>query len=554
MVGVAQRGGTQNTNFDTNSSTKNSNVIRGFEQEIELIWSIKSGKAKVMSNGKDISYKFPSFRHSNPALHEMIDCKWEDEGLGVTMQILVHAEESLGNQYELLVDGKSFFGLPTRQDLGLDQVTETPETHKRDISRGKILVSDEDELENAEVTCNTDQEELADGESDLVDCLSDLGSGDYVGLVAAPEIDFRLSMVGLSSSDMCNQSGATDPVVDELHSELYTPMLETLRRQITDYLPQLEDMVSRAIINAFFVDTESQHSFSSSSDDQSDEVVTCDRVEATTLHEAYNYWDLHLSGDSPAFEEEELRLSFMQEQIDAVFIRVRNEELFPEQAARILLSVAGLVGFKFAKPIKADTVILAGLPTFTSDEDLLDMVSCYGTITACSVDCVLSGFGFCRFENPDSASRLESDFSADKVFLHGHHLISVRVLSGISNEGLTSRPTSEPDDECGKGDLDVLPVQYPNSPGSPIPHLMAPLSGSEYDATCNMFALSQPVLTSDFDDRHSRFCSEATVSTTSITDSDTAEGFHQFFSPRSVSSILDPRTGQDIGARVAEFH
>jgi len=48
-----------------------------------------------------------------------------------------------------------------------------------------------------------------------------------------------------------------DAIQDELHSDLYSPVLESLRLQITTSLPQTEEMVSRAIMNAFFRDSSS---------------------------------------------------------------------------------------------------------------------------------------------------------------------------------------------------------------------------------------------------------------------------------------------------------
>jgi hypothetical protein len=88
---------------------------RGEEHDVTLVWSITSGKRMLMSNGQQIYVginKGKIFEHS-----------WSNKN-GNNMRVIAHSTQPLSNtqgsrQYDLFVDGKSFFVLPKVYEVGL---------------------------------------------------------------------------------------------------------------------------------------------------------------------------------------------------------------------------------------------------------------------------------------------------------------------------------------------------------------------------------------------------------------------------------------------------
>lgn len=86
-----------------------------------LIWSVTSGKRMIMSNGKQIlvgSSKSNIFEH-----------KWTD-ARGNEIKLVAHATSpmstaSISRQYDLFVNGKSFFTLPKPYEIGLRGLSDT---------------------------------------------------------------------------------------------------------------------------------------------------------------------------------------------------------------------------------------------------------------------------------------------------------------------------------------------------------------------------------------------------------------------------------------------
>jgi len=472
---------------------------RGEEHVVELLWSLRSGKTRILWNQTDISNYFVDKKQRD----DMVHFTWKTPA-GETLQIVAHADELKGQaQYELLVDGVSFSHFPTVAELGArdsspvdSQVTQGPQ---HELPEG---------MERVEVSIDDLHEP------------SDLGS---VGEDLSPstdDADFRLAMVGLNPCSDCQ-------VVDELHSDLYSPMLESLRRQVVDFLPQLEDIISRAIMHAFFVDTDSQeqdHVFSSSSLSETDP----DQIEVNTLWEAYQWMNGH------NFEkngEGDPRLSFMQKTIDSLFVLVRKEDILPAQAARIILSVACLLRLKFANSMLSDTVVFLDMEKRTSEDDLHARLIAYGTPKAVAV-APCRGFGFCRFEDDVSAAFVyqaaeEKRFTVlcccpTTILLTDHVVVpqpsleskkEVKIENAGSKVGLSPRTNS-------------------------IPHLMAPL-GMGY-ALSHAFSLSPPTQTKD----QRPGTAERTCSLSSTTDSDNDHS-HLMSPSSTVSMVSNRRMSED---------
>jgi hypothetical protein len=351
---------------------------------------------------------------------------------------------------------------------------------------------------------------------------------------ASTDFDFRLSMVGLKSAHSNSEHSSTDGaaaaaalVVDELRSDLYSPMLETLRLRITDHLPQLEDVVSKAIIRAFFVDNESSQyscsgasfspprhvpvqiqpdlqgssssgsTFASAHNNNTSNISTHPCRRSTTVqlemdsikaahefvtalsHVAGNGEDAECRSDDDDDETSlDRRLDFMQAQIDAIFCLVRNDDIVPSQAARILLRVACVLGLEFDRPIPTNTVLLTNLDGTATARDVSKALAAFGEVVVTAV--APGGYGLGRFRDSTAAFRAEA--SRDSLLVKGHApCVTVLSSSVASASGQEPAEISQLDEtgHSGAADEDLRTdsppsvVARPESPPVTIPHLMA---------------------------------------------------------------------------------
>jgi hypothetical protein len=149
----------------------------------------------------------------------------------------------------------------------------------------------------------------------------------------------------------------SDPI-DELCSSLYSSRtLDLLRDRLVECIPQTEAMVSRAIINAFSSDNNNNNNNNNNDDDEKelsvssfysseDDDETCDT--SLMLQQAKEWARLHLKNNTSDEEEEELALAHLQLHMDVVFAQVKDERLAANDAARLLLSIATVLGLEFA--------------------------------------------------------------------------------------------------------------------------------------------------------------------------------------------------------------
>jgi len=88
---------------------------RGEEHEIVVVWSITSGKRQIMMDTKEIHY--------SSSRAGILDHSWTTRGNHV-IKVICHASPPLSavpgfRQYDLLIDGQSFFNMPKVYELGL---------------------------------------------------------------------------------------------------------------------------------------------------------------------------------------------------------------------------------------------------------------------------------------------------------------------------------------------------------------------------------------------------------------------------------------------------
>jgi len=82
---------------------------------VTVVWSIVSGKCNVLADGQEV--------HVSNSRSGSVSCSWTMKGNHV-LQVIAHAlsPQAPMRQYELLVDGQSFFEMPKVFHLGLQTV------------------------------------------------------------------------------------------------------------------------------------------------------------------------------------------------------------------------------------------------------------------------------------------------------------------------------------------------------------------------------------------------------------------------------------------------
>ena len=88
---------------------------RGEEHDVTLVWSITSGKRMLMSNGQQIYIGINKSK--------IFEYTWQNKN-GSHLRIIAHSIQQMSNvsgfrQYDLFIDGKSFFAMPKIYEIGL---------------------------------------------------------------------------------------------------------------------------------------------------------------------------------------------------------------------------------------------------------------------------------------------------------------------------------------------------------------------------------------------------------------------------------------------------
>jgi hypothetical protein len=102
-------------NQEAISAGQSGSHCRGEEHDVSLVWSVSSGKRMIMSNGKQL------YVGVNKA--SIFEQQWIDTR-GNTIKLTAHAAPPISNasssrQYDLIINGKSFFDLPKSYEIGL---------------------------------------------------------------------------------------------------------------------------------------------------------------------------------------------------------------------------------------------------------------------------------------------------------------------------------------------------------------------------------------------------------------------------------------------------
>ena len=334
-----------------------------------------SGKIRVYWNSSEITRYFRQRYFPVDPNNRTVEYCWTTRSDEV-LKLVGSVDNNLSDdsiQFDLFIDGINFKELCTVAQLGR-KLGQTQEDQRASMDETGSQRSLDSSLATNDVE--------ADHNSDL-------------------EQGFRLSMVGFNS-----MTSSEDEINDELHSDLYSNSLTSLRNQIVSCLPQTEEMVSRAIINAFFGESqncEPVYAFRSMDE------VDGSQIEVDYILEALRWVRLNVAV-APRVDVADLLLQFLQKCVDSIFLLIRSEQLNSDEAARVVLSVASVLGLEFAIDVANDSIFLERLPPGVSKLDLHQCLSQFGEIDALSISSKTPTIGFCRYVSEESTVLLMAAF------------------------------------------------------------------------------------------------------------------------------------------------
>ncbi len=354
---------------------------RGEEHQIELVWSVHSGKTRVFWNGINISHYF-----REEQLFEEVNLSWEARS-GERFQIIAFEKpREYCSQYDLHIDGTSFFRLPEPSQL---QAVDT-----YDVTSDVSISSLEEETANLTINDNS-----------VEDGYVTMDESDSVRPTTEPPA---------SAEDKLEQ---LDSLIleDELTHYVFTNTLESLRKRSTQIIPAIEDIVSRAVINAFSEDLDSQSISSSFSFENM--TPSSIHIEANVISQALSWLELNVDY-APRPDVEDRKRLFLQKQVDSIFIHTRQQNLTEDAAVRVLSYLATLIGLEVKVPIRRDTILLRGVNKHVEEEDVICSLRTFGEVVDACVSKV-RGLGICRFRHEDSAARVMAASATGTFTING---------------------------------------------------------------------------------------------------------------------------------------
>jgi hypothetical protein len=103
------------TNKDALLDGQTGTACRGEEHDVTVVWSITSGKRQITMDGKEVHY--------SASRGGLLDFSWSVRGNHV-LKVVAHASPPLTatpgfRQYDLFIDGQTFFSMPKVYELGI---------------------------------------------------------------------------------------------------------------------------------------------------------------------------------------------------------------------------------------------------------------------------------------------------------------------------------------------------------------------------------------------------------------------------------------------------
>jgi hypothetical protein len=324
--------------------------------EVELTWSLKSGKVKLVWNGKDLS-RLVSFTFMHMPNNLFLEFEWVIPS-GSTFRGIAHAFPNRAkHQYELFIDGTAI-SLLFPLEILVEKLRNKIENARKTNDDQRSQCEDEAARVNADIL------ECCDVDDNFVDS----------------KVECSLVSSGISKGVTCE---------DALRSDLYSSTLDLLRETLSSCVPYTEEMISRAIIYAFSDDSGTDLTAEFKGTEHTLDVGV---VEADALGESLAW--LQWNQDSIAVADlQDRKMEFLRKQVEWMVFQVRHSRLDALLASQILHRVATVLNLKLTKQPSSDTLLIWNLKPSTLTQDLKEALKEYGKITGVAVSKQHADFG-----------------------------------------------------------------------------------------------------------------------------------------------------------------
>ena len=190
----------------------------------------------------------------------------------------------------------------------------------------------------------------------------------------------------------------TEGSEDELRSDLYSSALDALRGEMTSTVPELEEMMSRAIVYAYSEEHDSlgssiaNGSFDSFGSFHTEDELDPAEAESDALCETFQWmkWTTLHEASTDIYD---LKLDFMRTQVELFVSHARHERLSPHAASQIMIGIAAILNLKLTQQIQRNTVILTGMRPDVTTQDLYRALNVFGQIESVCTASGHKGFG-----------------------------------------------------------------------------------------------------------------------------------------------------------------
>mmetsp|Transcript_20310 Transcript_20310/g.30146 ORF Transcript_20310/g.30146 Transcript_20310/m.30146 type:complete len:558 (+) Transcript_20310:55-1728(+) len=425
------------------------------DHEVILVWSIKSGKVRLYWNNQDISRMFPE-TNNKKSPQSSLQFSWKtSRGVNFEATASLNANGLTGT-YEFLIGDQPFSSLPSkelemRRRFEMSQANNSPfpfsttnfsenaKNDDRNESDGSTEYGESEYGESAFLGSRHDGDHLSEASKEVPpeSGADSAGSGLYQSVESGaedPQQQIRLATAGFSYQfDM----------EDELRSDMYTSTLDVLRDEVSRLVPEAEEMMSRAIINAFSEDHESETSNESALSFQGENPA---ELEAEVLGEVIQWlkWGIDfLSVD----EMQDRKRKFMKTHVEQMVSHVRHDRLSSLECSKIMHRVATLLNIETTKDPEQDTVLLSNLNSLTTTDDLISVMLKYGDVNAAALSKTHEGIGFCRFSSPASSSSVIEEASNGNIEINGRKPEVFSLLNSPYSQALEVKLTESREKE-----------------------------------------------------------------------------------------------------------
>jgi len=564
---------------------------RGTENEVVVVWSIRSGKTRLWWNNSDVTHLVPCERgHTSGASCDadldlssgtntttspimFVEFSWRC-GTGQMIRIRCHSNPPPdgSRQYELFIDGQPFSSLPTISDLGSQEYVNRHLAKRQNKLFNEFRTRSERSYNDDEVGSSyssSRNRRYVEGERPRAGVQSNLHDVHHprLGHVRNESSDSRQLRDRLAKAGLSVQQD--QEVVDELTLQSdYSSSLKTIRDDLIGTLPELEDVMSFAIINAF-TEEEIGREDDDWADDSRSKISSGSRtatmsgmiietpptdptgIEVDALCDAYD-WMAAKRNASPGTNGDHIknqvlfqseRRTFLQDMVTHTIASVRHGYVSALEASHIIQGVATVLGMKLLSPLPRDTILFTKLYPDTSSESLRKQMEGYGDIDAAGVASSGRGFGMCRFKSVDDAKSAYEAESRGEIEIDGtrptifeiHHPAYPPPVSHVSTDcDLPDLITPDTTWESSEEGIEVDDLSYI--------HLPDPLNSSSH--SCELPAVTNED-EDDNDDDDDYSAPRIMLETYSGTTSPNSTHHHR----KRSTAIFDgePKTYEDTG-------